>query len=165
MHILDEATVARSWNDTSRLSSPQTRESMHALAREQPALLGFVLAATEGLSKSAHSLANVLYFQIARLFDSAAPGPVPRVSEERLATLFEWNLEDLSEDSPDDAAPDEPWSGTGQPHLLRRVLESLFEAPELDESGELDEEEIGHLFVVLKTVVDALDEVTPAVPA
>lgn len=165
MHTLEQATVARSWDDTSRLSPPQTRQAMHDLARSQPALLGFVLAATEELGSSAHSLANVLFFQIARLYDRAATGSVPRVSEDRLATLFETNLEELSEDAPDTVdGAEEPWgTATGQPHLLRRVLETLFEPPDLGDDTELDEEEIGHLFVVLKTVVDALDEVTPTV--
>ena len=56
-----------------------------------------------------------------------------------------------------------PWrAGSGQPHLLRRILEALFDAPVRPDGVEISEDEVGQLFVVLKTVVDALDDATSA---
>ncbi|MDY7094058.1 MAG: hypothetical protein SX243_13905 [Acidobacteriota bacterium] len=165
MQTLDEKQVARTWEQTSNLKPEAAREAMHDLARHYPSLLAFVLATTEDLGTAAQSLANVLFFQIARTFTENFDSELPQVSEEVLATLFEENLEALAADADEDepSTADEPWrAGSGQPHLLRRVLEALFDAPVRPDGVEITEDEIGHLFVVLKTVVDALDDATSA---
>jgi len=45
-----------------------------------------------------------------------------------------------------------------QPHVMRYVVESLMETEGGPYPVELTEEEIGTLFLVLKTVIDVLDD-------
>ena len=47
---------------------------------------------------------------------------------------------------------------SGQPYVMKYVVETLMEAPEEDDPGNLTEEDIGYLFLLLKTVVDLLDQ-------
>lgn len=47
---------------------------------------------------------------------------------------------------------------SGQPYVMKYVLETLMEAPEEEEPIALTEEDIGYLFLLFKTVVDLLDE-------
>ncbi len=45
-----------------------------------------------------------------------------------------------------------------QPYVMKYVVETLIEAPEEEDPVELTEEDVGYLFLLLKTVVDLLDE-------
>lgn len=45
-----------------------------------------------------------------------------------------------------------------QPFVMRYLVETLIEAPEGDDAVALTEEETGTLFLVLKTVIDVLDQ-------
>ena len=47
---------------------------------------------------------------------------------------------------------------SGQPYVMKYVVEALMEAPEDEEPIALTEEDIGYLFILFKTVVDLLDE-------
>jgi hypothetical protein len=49
---------------------------------------------------------------------------------------------------------------SAQPHVMNYVVETLMEAPEEEEPIELSDEDIGLLFLLLKTVVDVLDRTT-----
>lgn len=157
MHTLDARQVDRAWQRTSRLPPAAARQAMHNFAQTHPTLLAFVLATTEDLGAPAQSLANVLFFQIARTFvQTVGDDNLPHVDEEQLAQLFERNLEILGDDAEEEEG--DPWTaGSGQPHLLRRVLETLFDAPNHLDGAEVSEDEVSQLFLVLKTVVDALD--------
>jgi hypothetical protein len=49
---------------------------------------------------------------------------------------------------------------SGQPYVMRYVVETLIEAPEGEDPVPLSDEDIGFLFLLLKTVVDVLDKTT-----
>ena len=45
---------------------------------------------------------------------------------------------------------------------MKYVLETLFEAPDVEEPVELTEEDTGYLFMLFKTVIELLNETTNA---
>ena len=47
---------------------------------------------------------------------------------------------------------------SGQPYVMKYVVETLMEAPKDEDPVDLTEEDIGYLFMLLKTVVDLLDQ-------
>ena len=47
---------------------------------------------------------------------------------------------------------------SGQPYVLKYVVETLIEVPEEEDPIELTEEDVGFLFLLLKTVVDVIDK-------
>ena len=49
-----------------------------------------------------------------------------------------------------------------QPYVMKYVVEALFEDRQEKEDVELTEEDTGYLFLLLKTVVDALNKTTDA---
>jgi len=49
---------------------------------------------------------------------------------------------------------------SAQPYVMRYVVETLMEAPEEQDPVPLSDEDIGFLFLLLKTAVDVLDKKT-----
>jgi len=47
-----------------------------------------------------------------------------------------------------------------QPHVMKYIVDTLIEAPEEEDPVALTDDDIGYLFLLLKTVVDLLDKGT-----
>ena len=49
---------------------------------------------------------------------------------------------------------------SSQPYVIRYIVETLFEADQEEEPVVLGEEDMGYLFLLMKTVVDVLNKKT-----
>jgi hypothetical protein len=159
---IGEDIVERTWQRCANLQPGAARREMDQVARQQPDLLEFVRETTADLSLAAHELAIFLFFVVFQTFRAGTQGKVPRVKApaimrklERNGTLFD-RLGGADKRFLERTALSEI---SQQPSLIRYVVEALMEAPDdEDDPIPLSDEESGLLFLVIKTVIDVLDE-------
>lgn len=159
--MISEAVVEATWRECAGMAPAEARVRINNLGRSQPALLAYVLAESESLAPAAEELAVYLFFVIARMFYRGG-ATVRRVSlaavqacaediEARLAALQGSHVAFLER-----AAL--VLSGR-QPYVYRYLVETVFEAP-TSKVGPipLTPEEQGAVFLLLATVISALEE-------
>lgn len=164
MKQVSAQTVEETWKGMGAFTEEEMFERMGELGEDQPQLLAFMSQFTQDLDEAAEGLAIYLFFVVYRMFRSTYGGDMPTVTPDEVIESYEYNekvLEGLQD------APGEFWTATAreemasQPHVVRYVVEALFEAPEDEElKNSLSEEEEGYIFLLLKTVIDALDKKT-----
>jgi hypothetical protein len=127
----------------------------------QPDLLSFILEFTDDLGEQAGELGIYLLFVIYHMFKNGYGKEIKLITTEEIIECYEEN-ERLMEKL--EKAQDEFFNRVAevqlspQPYVIRYVVDSLTEEPEEDEDREpLSEEEVGFLFMLLKTVIDVLN--------
>jgi hypothetical protein len=164
MKQIPEETVDDTWQDMSGYTEEEMFRQMGELGDDQPHLLAFISQFTQDLNEAAEGLTIYLFFVVYRMFRSTYGGDMPTVSPDEVIEAYEYNekvLEGLENASGDFWTATAREEMASQPHVVRYVVEALFEAPEDDElKDELSEEEEGYIFLLLKTVIDALDKKT-----
>ncbi len=157
---ISESLVEETWQEVAAFSPQRAEREMNRTARKQRHLLSFVAAYTEDLSRDASELAFYMFFTIYRMFQKSCPRAIRSIRGGRIERSLDQNerllgrLEGAHERFVERVAEVE---SSRQPWVMRYLVETLIEAPEGEEPVVLTEEEIGALFLVLKTVVDALD--------
>jgi hypothetical protein len=160
---IPEALVEETWLEVGAFSESQARRQMEQIAKSQPALLAFVLATTGDLPTDAQQVAVYLYAVIHRMFEKSAgrltpatPQSVEAAYEGNQAFLgkFEHAHERFLEKAAESVA-------SSQPFVMKYLVEALMETPEGDDPVVLSDEDIGLIFLVLKTAVDILDAGMP----
>lgn len=165
MGIIPEALVEETWLEVGALSESQARKQMEQIAKSQPALLAFVLAATADLPTDAQQVAVYLYAVIHRMFEKSA-GRLTPATPQAVEAAFEGNktflgkFEHAHERFLEKAAET---AASSQPFVMKYLVEALLESPEGDDPVVLSDEEIGLIFLVLKTAIDILDAGVPQV--
>jgi hypothetical protein len=161
MEMISEELVTETWMEVGSLSESEARERMEQVQKRQPNLLAFVMAATEDLGSDANELGLYLFVVILQMFEKAAGRKVKRVTQKRIDETHKTNEKFMGEM----AAAGEGFleegaesMSSGQPFVVKYLVEALFESGEEEDAPELTEDEIGALFLVLKTVIDTLDE-------
>jgi len=156
--IPDEIVQATS-KEVAAFRGPRARKEMGRLAKRQPELLPFVVVETEDLSPEAHELAIYLFFVVTRIFEKG--GTLSRISGTVILEQFQDNIDELERlAAAHDRFVEKAAAGQAsrQPHVMRYVVESLMETGGGPYPVELTAEEVGTLFLVLKTVIDVLDD-------
>lgn len=160
MGVIPEAVVEETWLEVGALSEIQARRHMDQIARSQPHLLAFVLGKTADLRTDAQQVAVYLFAVIHRMFGKTA-GRLTRAKPSEIDATCERNeaflgkYEHARERFLEKAAGSMIFS---QPFVMKYLVEALMETPEGDDPVVLSDEETGLIFLVLKTVVDILDE-------
>ncbi len=103
-----------------------------------------------------------MLFVVYRMFQKSSTKKLRKISAEEIIECYESNeklierLEGTHEKFFERVARVEV---SRQPYVMKYVVETLMEAPEEEEDPvELTEEDVGYLFLLLKTVVDLLDK-------
>jgi hypothetical protein len=131
------------------------RAEMERVGEQQPDLQAFVFDATGDLSAPAQELAGYVLFVIHEAF-RGRDGRLPPVKTPAILRRLDENqnlLERLGADV--FAKAEEPGEVTGQPALFAYVVEIVFGQNAAE--PEIDGDEQGTLFLILKTVIDVLD--------
>jgi hypothetical protein len=157
---IPEEIVEAAWTEIGALSPDQAMGEMQRLMRVQEPLFTFVMTCAEDLSQDARELCLYMAVVVYRMYEMAFPPGLPRARPKDVAKAYEANLKWLEQAA---GAHERllmerilPNFDLRQPAVLGYVGECVFE-PE-DETLELSEEDQGQLFLVMKTLVDALDE-------
>src|ERR1044071_890966 len=157
--MVSEEIVEASWQEVAGFSAHTAQLHMEQLARRQRELLTFVTTMTEELSFEAQKTAIYTFVVICRMFERSSNAPLPKAKHGRIAATYERINSELGRLLTADERFLERHAlmSTGsEPWVMRYVSEVLLEpdAPE----AQLNDEEIGELFICLKTVVDVLHE-------
>jgi hypothetical protein len=154
--LISDTKIENSWNEIS--SSPDSAiEKFH---EKQPIISEFLVEALSGLSQEAGDLGFFATLVVWRAYDlsDAASEPVTsdtmtekyhaacawiqKLAEGEDSVLLEKKLRDVRSYS--------------QPHVMRYVIEAILDSHE--DGLELSPDELERLFVCLKAIVDALDQ-------
>ncbi|MBN2122877.1 MAG: hypothetical protein JW821_01170 [Deltaproteobacteria bacterium] len=161
MKEIPEDLVTDTWQAASALPPEQAHREMEKAGREQPELLAFVLGSVMDCGQEAQELAVYLYFVIHKIFKNAAKNrlrPITAAKIKRRLTQNEDHLSRIEGAHPRFVERAAALETRPQPFVVKYLVEAIVEAPECGDPVDLTDEESGTLFLVLKTVIDLLDE-------
>jgi len=164
MEPISEHLVEATWQEIAQYDSDTATRRMKEFAALQPDLLSFILEFTEDLDEVAGETGIYLLFVVYRIFQVAYGHEIDKITPEEIIACYEEN-ERLMESL--EKAQDEFFNRVAevqlspQPYVIRYVVDTLSEEPEeADDRGPLGEEDVGYLFMLLKTVIDVLNQKT-----
>ncbi len=150
------------WREVSSFAPAHGRKEMMKAGKNQPDLLAFMMEFTQDVDARARELAIYMFFVVHRMFQKSSAKKLRKISAEEIIECYESNeklierLEGTHEKFFERVARVEV---SRQPYVMKYVVETLIEAPEEEEDPvELTEDDVGYLFLLLKTVVDLLDK-------
>ncbi|GJQ57774.1 MAG: hypothetical protein D8M57_00850 [Candidatus Scalindua sp. AMX11] len=162
MNPISVDIVETTWNSIAETSEDTASEMVTRMGEQQPLILAYLMEAGEdelNQEEREHLLyLGIVVWQI-MLQGSTTP---PMINEEILEGVEELNIKMLEyvEGEPDSDFVDtiqKIINSYNQPEVLRYIVEALMEDPEEEESI-IREENIGLLFIYLKTVIDCFDK-------
>jgi hypothetical protein len=165
MEPLPEDLAERTWEEVALFSPARGRKEMRRLGNNQPDLLSFMMEFSEELDQEVKELAFYMLFVVYRMFEKGYGKKIKRVTAAEIMKCYEDN-ENLIESM--EGAHDRFFERiarvqvSGQPFVIKYVVDTLFEAPEEEDGVKLTDEDAGFLFLLLKAVVDALNKKTDA---
>lgn len=161
MAPVDEQLVEVTWKEVAAFSAARASQEMLRLGKKQPNLLGFVTTYLDELRSDAKELGVYVFFVVYRIFEKAERGKLKRISAKRVSDSYDRNetlmmkLEGMHDRFFERVAEVEVSS---QSHVMKYIVDTLMEFGEAPDEVVLTDDEIGTLFLVLKTAVDALGE-------
>ena len=161
MEIIPEELVEETWQEVAKFTPEKAYDEMMKVGKHQPYLLAFIMEFSEELEREAKELAIYLFFVVYRMFQKGSGKKIKRISGEEIMECYEGNeelmgnLEGVHEKFLDRIAKVQL---SRQPYVMKYMMETIIEAPDEEEdSVKLSDNDIGFLFLLLKTVVDVLD--------
>jgi hypothetical protein len=161
MEPISEELVEETWQEFAGFSPNRLQKEIIKVSKNQPNLLAFMMEFTQELDQEVIELAVYMFYVVCRMFQKSSKKRIKRISPEKVINCYEKN-ERLMESL--EGAHErffERIAGiqlSGQPNVIKYVVDTLIEAPEEEDPVALTEEDTGYLFLLLKTVVDLLDE-------
>jgi hypothetical protein len=154
--VLEAEAVAATHRAVSAFPPMRRRAEMERLAQQQPDLQAFVFDATGDLSPPAQELGGYVFFVIHEAYRGRSGRMRAVLTAEILRTLDDNQrlLERLGADVFTKAS--EPGEVTRQPALFSCMVDLVFGQNAAE--PELDGDERGTLFLILKTVIDILGD-------
>ncbi len=163
MESISEALVEETWQEVAGFGPDQADKEMTNVGKNQTELVTFIMEFTQDLDQEVKELATYLTFVVYRMFQKSSPKKINKISAEEIIACYQANedfmerLEGTHEKFLDRIARVQL---SAQPYVMGYIIETLIEAPEEEDPVALPEEDVGFLFLLLKTVVDVLDKVT-----
>ena len=163
MDIISEELTEEIWQEVSAFSPMRGAKEMEKLGREQPELLAFMLEFSEDFPQDVKELAIYMFVVVYRMFRKPYGKTIKGLSAEQIMAAYEKNedlilsLEGAHEKFYDRIAGIQI---SGQPYVMKYVVDTLVEMPDEDDPIDLTDDDIGMLFLILKTVADLLNEAT-----
>ena len=164
MSVIPEAVIESAWNEVAGLPESQAQAEIERIGRSQPALLAFAMADTEELSQEAQELGLFLFVIVLRMFEKhlgTAMKTVELKSVERLRDATEESMLKLAGTNEEEFEQAALSQASNQPYVMKYIAEAIFD-PNPGDDVQLTEDEIGVLTLMLRTVVEALDEAAAA---
>jgi len=161
MEPISEELVEETWQEFAGYSLGRVQKETIKINKNQPYLLAFMVEFTQDLDQEVKELAVYMFYVVCRMFQKNSKKKLKRISPEKVIKCYEKNehliesLEGVHEKFFERIAGVQL---SGQPYTMKYVVDTLIEAPEEEDPIALTEEDTGYLFLLLKTVVDLLDE-------
>ena len=163
MEPIPEELVEETWQEFAGFSRVGIQKETVKVNKNQPNLVAFMMEFTQDLDQEVRELALYMSYVICRMFQKSSKKGLKRISPEEIISYYEKterlieSLEGTDEKFLERIAEVQL---SGQPYVMKYVLETLMEAPEEEEPIALTEEDIGYLFLLFKTLVDVIDKNT-----
>ncbi|MBW1703523.1 MAG: hypothetical protein JRJ69_16015 [Deltaproteobacteria bacterium] len=163
MEPIPEELVEETWQEFAGFSRVGIQKETVKVNKNQPNLVAFMMEFTQDLDQEVRELAIYMSYVICRMFQKSSKKGLKRISPEEIISYYEKterlieSLEGTDEKFLERIAEVQL---SGQPYVMKYVLETLMEAPEEEEPIALTEEDIGYLFLLFKTLVDVIDKNT-----
>jgi len=161
MEPIPEELVEETWQEVAGFTLDRAYKEMARTSKNQPDLVAFIMEFTQELDQEVRELTTYMAFVVYRMFQKSSRKKIKKISAEEIIDCYEANenlmegLEGIHEKFLDRIARVQL---SGQPYVTRYVVETLMEMPEEEDPIALTEEDIGFLFLLLKTVIDVLDK-------
>ncbi|HBH61561.1 MAG TPA: hypothetical protein DDX85_07465 [Nitrospiraceae bacterium] len=165
MDPLSEELVDETWEGFAGYTDEQAYEEAQVVGKNQPEILAFIMEMTEDLDQEIRELAIYMFFVIHRMFNNGYGKKIQKVTSEEIITCYEDNeklLESLGGVHEKFFERIARVQMSSQPYVIRYIVETLFEADQEEDPILLGEEDMGYLFLLMKTVVDVLNKKTDA---
>jgi hypothetical protein len=160
MKTIPEAIVEKTWQEVAGFSPDKAKKELMKIDNSQPELLAFVTESTREMDREARELAIYMFVVVHRMFQQAH-GKIKKISSEEVIECYKHN-ESLMErlEGAHDKFLDRIASlqASKQSHVVRYVADALMEEDEGEDALILTEEQKGFLFLILKTMIDILDQ-------
>jgi hypothetical protein len=160
MEPVPEAIVEKTWQEVAGFSPDRAKKEMMKIGNNQPDLLAFVTESAKEMGQEVRELAIYMFLVVYRMFQEVH-GKIKKISSEEIIECYEHNeglmerLEGAHEKFLDRVANVQT---SRQPYVVNYVVDALMEEDEGEEAVALTEEQKGFLFLLLKTVIDVLDQ-------
>ena len=160
MESIPEAIVEKTWQEVAGFSHAKAKKEMMKIGNSQPELLAFVTESSKEMGQEVRELGIYMFLVVYRMFQEAH-GKIEKISYEEIVECYEHNeglmerLEGAHEKFLDRVASVQT---SRQPYVVKYVADALMEDDEGEDVLALTEEQKGFLFLLLKTVIDVLDQ-------
>jgi hypothetical protein len=160
MGQIPEEIVEKTWQEVAGFSPDGANQEMMKIGNSQPELLTFVMESSKEMGQEVRELAIYMFIVIYWMFQEAHGG-IKKISTEEIIECYEHNegvmerLEGAHEKFIDRVASVQT---SKQPYVVKYVADALMEEDEGVDAVVLTDEQKGFLFLLLKTVIDALDQ-------
>ena len=165
MEPLSEELVEETWQEFASFTPTQVNKEAKKIAKGQSDLLSFMVEFTEELDQEVKELAIYMFFVVNRIFAKGYRKKIKKASPEEIIECYEKN-EKLMESL--EGAYNRFYERvasvqvSAQPYVIKYVVETLFEYPEEEDPIFISDEDVGFLFLLLKTAIDVLNKKTDA---
>jgi hypothetical protein len=160
MEPLSEELVDETWEGFAGYTDEQAYEEAQMVGKSQPEVLAFIMEMTEDLDQEIKELAIYMFFVIHRMFQNAYGKKIGKVSSDEIIKSYEDNeklMESLGGAHEKFFERIARVQMSSQPYVIRYIVETLFEADQEEDPVILGEEDMGYLFLLMKTIVDVLN--------
>ena len=160
MEPIPEEIVEKAWQEVAGFSPDRAKKEMMKIGNSQPELLAFMTESSREMGQEVRELAIYMFLVVYRMFQQAH-GKIKKISSGEIIECYERNeglmerLEGAHEKFLDRVARVQT---SRQPYVANYVVDALMEDDEGEDAVALTEEQKGFLFLLLKTVIDVLDQ-------
>jgi len=160
MEPIPEEIVEKTWQEVADFSPDRAKKEMMKIGNSQPELLAFVTESSKEMGREMGELAIYMFLVVYRMFQESH-GKIKKISSEEIIECHEHNegllerLEGTHEKFLDRVARVQT---SNQPYVVKYVVDALMEDNEGEDAVALTDEQKGFLFLLLKTVIDVLDQ-------
>ena len=161
MKPIPEAIVERTWQEVAGFTPDKAKKELVKIDNNQPELLAFVMESSEEMGQEVRELVVYMFVVVYRMFQGVH-AKIKKISSEEIIECYKQNeglmggLEGADERFLDRIAS---LQTSKQPHVVNYVVDALMEEDNEGEGAvQLTEEQKGFLYLLLKTVIDVLDQ-------
>jgi hypothetical protein len=160
MEPIPEEIVENTWREVAGFSPVRANTEMMKIGKDQPELLAFVTESTDEMDKEVKELGIYMLFVVYRIFQKTR-GKIREISSEEIIECYEHNealmerLKGAHEKFLDRVASIQI---SRQPYVVKYAVDGLMEDEEGEDAVALTEEQKSSLLLLLKTVIDILDQ-------
>jgi hypothetical protein len=163
MEPIAEDIVDDALEEIESFSDDRLDSEMAKLGEKQPDLLSFFVEFTQDLDEQVMEYGFYLFFAVYHIFCKGYGKKIRRIAVDDIITCFEDNqrlLESMEFAHNRFYERIAEVQISPQPYVIMFVVDALLEVPDEEADEELSDEDVGYLFLLLKTAIDVLNKKT-----